>query len=295
MSNSAPLLMVVMGPTASGKSDLAELVAENIGAHLLNADAFQVYRYMDIGTAKPARKENYALLDLKEPNEEFGVGEWLRLAEAELWDIYRQGRSAVLVGGTGFYVRALTEGYAELAPAPDPHLRRAIQARLAEEGLDALVHELTQESPAIAATLDLKNPVRVTRALEKLKSPSEPIRVSIPDFRVRKVAIVPSKDQSGVRIQHRTAKMMQNGWIEEVEQLMSLGFTNTDPGFRAIGYREIWSYLKGEISLEICQDLIIQSTVRYAKRQRTWLNKEPRLTTFSEVPSLAEALGCAGP
>lgn len=295
MSNSAPLLLVVMGPTASGKSEFAEVVAEATGARLINADAFQVYRHMDIGTAKPTQKENYSLLDLKEPNEDFGVGEWLRLAESELVGLYQQGSSAVIVGGTGFYIRALTEGYADLAPAPDPGLRQDIQLRLAEKGLESLVQELVDKAPAVAANLDLKNPIRVTRALEKLASTSDPIRITLPPFHVRKVAIVPPKDQSLSRIQHRTAKMMQNGWIEEVERLISLGFGKTDPGFRAIGYREIWSYLQGEMTLQNCQDLIIQSTVQYAKRQRTWLNKEPRLTTFSEVPSLAEALRCAGP
>lgn len=295
MSNSAPLLLVVMGPTASGKSEFAEVVAEATDARLINADAFQVYRHMDIGTAKPTQKENYSLLDLKEPNEDFGVGEWLRLAESELVGLYQQGSSAVIVGGTGFYIRALTEGYADLAPAPDPGLRQDIQLRLAEKGLEALVQELVDKAPAVAANLDLKNPIRVTRALEKLASTSDPIRITLPPFHVRKVAIVPPKDQSLSRIQHRTDKMMQNGWIEEVERLISLGFGKTDPGFRAIGYREIWSYLQGEMTLQSCKDLIIQSTVQYAKRQRTWLNKEPRLTTFSEVPSLAEALRCAGP
>lgn len=295
MSNSAPLLMVVMGPTASGKTDLAESLAQHLDAQLINADAFQVYRHMDIGTAKPTQKERYALLDLKDPNEDFGVGEWLRLAEAALQGLYKVGRSAVIVGGTGFYIRALTEGYADLSPAPDPALRSLLQNRLETEGLDVLVSELLGHLPSAAQSVDLKNPVRVTRALEKLATPSDPIQVDLPGFVLKKLAIIPSKEESTSRIQQRSANMMQNGWIEEVERLRSLGFNNTDPGFRAIGYREIWSYLNGEVSLDVCQDLIVRSTVQYAKRQRTWLNKEPRLNIFTTVPSLAEALGCAGP
>ncbi len=295
MSNSAPLLMVVMGPTASGKTDLAESLAQHLDAQLINADAFQVYRHMDIGTAKPTQKERYALLDLKDPNEEFGVGEWLRLAETALREVYKVGRSAVIVGGTGFYIRALTEGYADLSPAPDPALRSLLQNRLETEGLDVLVSELLGHLPSAAQSVDLKNPVRVTRALEKLATSSDPIQVDLPGFVLKKLAIIPSKEESTSRIQQRSANMMQNGWIEEVERLRSLGFNNTDPGFRAIGYREIWSYLNGEVSLDVCQDLIVRSTVQYAKRQRTWLNKEPRLNIFTTVPSLAEALGCAGP
>ncbi len=295
MSQSAPLLFVVMGPTASGKSYFAEILADHLDAALINADAFQVYRHMDVGTAKPTRKADYSLLDLKDPNEDFGVGEWLRLAESTLLELFQQQRSAVIVGGTGFYIRALTEGYSDLAPAPSAETRQAVQERLTLHGLEALVEELRELSPDTAATIDLKNPIRVTRALEKLIAPSDPIQVRLPEFNLRKLAIIPTKDDSNARIQQRTVQMMQNGWVEEVEQLKKLGFLDTDPGFRAIGYREIWTHLKGDLSFQACQDQIVRNTVQYAKRQRTWLKKEPRLIQFSETPTLTEALRCAGP
>src|SRR5205085_344215 len=118
-----------MGPTASGKSSLAEALAEQLDAQLINADAFQVYRGMDIGTGKSSCKERYLLLDLVSPSQQFGLGEWLRLAVVELERLFAEGRSAIVVGGTGLYIRALMEEYAEISSAPDPQLRSELMGR----------------------------------------------------------------------------------------------------------------------------------------------------------------------
>src|SRR5689334_3511641 len=128
-----------MGPTGSGKTEVAEAIAERLGAQLINADAFQVYRGMDIGTAKPTEKHRYRLLDLKQPNAGFGVGEFVQLASEELRELHHEGRDAVVVGGTGLYIRALFEGYAEMVSPPDPNLRSELMARERTKGLATLV------------------------------------------------------------------------------------------------------------------------------------------------------------
>ena len=139
------MLIAVMGPTASGKTGLAEALADELDATLINADAFQIYRGMDIGTAKPKAKSRYALLDIKNPNEGYGVGEWAQSAQAIVQDAWIAAKSVIVVGGTGLYIRALFEEYDGLHPAPDPVLRSELELREQTEGLPALYAELPKE------------------------------------------------------------------------------------------------------------------------------------------------------
>lgn len=270
------ILLAVLGPTASGKSALAEQMALELNAQLINADAFQVYRGMDIGTAKPAATDNYELLDIRNPNEEFGVGDYIDLAADLLDRCHTEGRNVVLVGGTGYYVRALLEEFDELYDAPPAELRAEIVGRIAENGLDFVAQELREKAPQLAAATDLKNPVRVQRALERLHLAKRPVR-KLPPFAQIKVGLEVEPDALESRINTRTALMVQNGWVEEVSNLRQRGFRPTDPGFRAIGYREMWRVGVGESSLEEAVATTIVETRKYAKRQRTWLRTEPRL------------------
>lgn len=272
-----PWLIAVMGPTASGKSALAEALAVHVDAVLVNADAFQVYRGLDIGTAKPADRHRYRLLDLKNPNESFGVGEWLALASAEVASAWERRQSVVVVGGTGLYIRALFESYADLAPPPDPELRAHLERRQAAEGLPALAEELTKRAPEVAARTDLKNPARVRRALERLEAPVSRLEVSLPPFRRLKLGLSCEPHELNVRIAARVHHMVQNGWVQEVERLQQAGYLPEHPGMRAIGYRSLWRTLTGEQSLTVATDQTVLETVRYAKRQRTWLRTEPNL------------------
>lgn len=284
----APVLIAVMGPTGSGKTSFAERLAGALGAQLLNADAFQIYRGMDIGTAKPENRERYRLLDLKEPNEPFGVGEFVRLANSELQDLFREGRSAVVVGGTGLYIRALFEEYADMAEAADPNLRQELMARLRDEGLESLVPELLAKRPDAAQKIDLRNPVRVTRALERLSSPGPRIRYELPPFVRTKFALMPRREVLDASIETRHRRMVQNGWVQEVKRLLLAGYCPTDPGFRAIGYRNWASHLEGNVGLEETTATIIAETRRYAKRQRTWIRSEPSVTLID--PESTDAL-----
>jgi tRNA dimethylallyltransferase len=275
--NAAPLLIAVMGETSSGKSALAEEIAAEIGAQLVNADTFQSYRGMDIGTAKPESKKQYALLDIKDPDEAFGVGEWVQLATTILTNIYERNQPAVVVGGSGLNVRALFEGYDSMAGAPDPELRESLNRRFKEEGLQPLVDELLTLKPNSADAVDLKNPIRVTRALERELSPKHTIQFQLPPFRKVKFAIQHPVETIRKRILDRTWQMVDNGWREEVATLRDAGYGPNAPGFRAHGYRELWRVLEGQLGLEEAVESIVLQVRRYAKRQRTWLKTEPGL------------------
>jgi tRNA dimethylallyltransferase len=271
----APWLIAVMGPTATGKTDLAERLANQIQAQLVNADAFQVYRGMDIGTSKPQAKERYELLDLKDPDEGFGVGEWLPLAHHLLQKCFEDGENVIVVGGTGLYIRALFEEYAEMAERPDPELRAALMRREAEFGLATLFEELTQRAPEVAKGIDPQNPARVRRALERLEAKDVLPPRQLPAFQIAKFAIEQDKSDLNAKIEYRVGGMMQNGWLEEVECLRTAGYGPGDPGFRALGYSALWKHLAGTIALVDALESIVRDTRRYAKRQRSWLRSEP--------------------
>ncbi len=274
-----PALIAVLGPTGSGKSDFAEALADRTGALLLNADAFQVYRGLDIGTNKPQDRARYELLDLVDPHEPFGVVPWVQAALPLLAQAYAEGRSVILVGGTGFYVRALMDEFADLRAAPDPELRAHFMAREEAEGLPALVAELQSLAPETAAETDLKNPVRVRRALERLQAaPADPIQ--LPPFARHKLALLPEPEWLNERLVARTSQLLAQGWLEEVKALLASGVTSEDPGMRAIGYRDVVEYLQGRLTREQLEEQIITATRQYAKRQRTWLRTEKGLVSY---------------
>lgn len=273
-----PRLVAVMGPTASGKTEAAERVAEAWDAALLNADAFQVYRGMDIGTAKPEDRSRYRLLDLRDPDEGLTVGAWVRLARAELDRLWAEGRSAVIVGGTGLYIRALLEGYDDLGEPAPPEVRLALTTRMQVEGVDALAEELRREDPAAWARVDRKNPVRVQRALERARYPAPPTPPEpLPPFAVAKFAIDPGVERGDEAIRSRVRRMVYDGWVLEVQRLAERGYGPGDPGFRAHGYVAMHGVLRGEVGLEEAMDRTVVEVRRYAKRQRTWLRSEPNL------------------
>jgi len=280
-----PFLVGVMGPTASGKTDLAEELAVILDAQLVNADAFQIYRGMNIGTAKPERKSEYRLLDIRNPSEGFGVGEYVSLAEVVLRECWEARRNVVVVGGTGLYIRALFEEYGEMAAAPDPDLRN----RLNEKTLDELVAELQQADRASAERVDLRNRVRVQRALERIYTPEPSVPVRLPPFQKRKYAVVRDPAETVERITRRVEAMVKNGWVQEVRQLANAGYAPTDPGLRALGYRAVWQHLNGEVELNEAVATTIAETRRYAKRQRTWLRSEPNLMVLDSGNALVHA------
>ena len=270
--------MAVMGQTASGKTDLAEFIADAWGAVLVNADAFQMYRGMDIGTAKPADPSRYQLMNTLDPNEEYGVGEFAVQAQQILSSAYAERRDVVIVGGTGLYIRALMDEWQDMQAAPDPALRTHLDA----QSLEDLVGQLPTEK---REGIDLQNKARVRRALERHLSPTAAIRISLPPFRKFKIALDWPVDEINSRIDRRVEIMWETGWPDEVLHLMKKGFDERCFGFRAIGYSQIAQFLRGGINEGVCRELIQAQTRAYAKRQRTWLRSEKGLVLGSPSPS----------
>lgn len=282
-----------MGPTASGKTALAEGLAAHFDAALLSADAFQIYRRFDIGTAKPEHRELYSFIDIREPEEPFGVGEFVGLAASKLAELFQSGRSAVLVGGTGLYVRALLESYADMHPPPNPALRAKIAQDMEQHGLASAYQKLLEIAPERARLVDSSNPRRVARSLEKALSGDSQLSFELPAFTIIKLGLVPPKEALDRSIERRLSAMMERGFAKEVEDLIAGGLSDSAPAMRAIGYRTMARAVRGEVSQEEAFKSILTETRQYAKRQRTWLRKEPNLTCFAAEPGesvLAEVL-----
>ena len=284
-----------MGPTGSGKSAIAEALAERLDAQLVNADAFQVYIGLDIGTNKPTNRSDYRLLDLKAADQSYGVGEYVIDAAAVLAEQFAAGRSVVVVGGTGLYIRALFEEYKDLLGSPNQGLRDELSSLSLPEMLERL------DAVATTPDLDRSNRRRVQRALERALQPTAPISFTIPGFHKAKLGIQFPVESLDVELAIRTERLLRSGWIEEVEGLLKAGLSPQSASFKAIGYAEISRFLGGGFSFEELQDQVQLQTRQYAKRQRAWMRSEPNLiplhrdslrsATVSEIESMLQQIG----
>ena len=286
----AAQVIFILGPTASGKSRLAMEVARKTGAEICSVDAFQIYRGLDIGTAKPsamARKEvPHHLLDLVDPEEGFTAADYLRRAGTVLTDLKKKGKKAVWVGGTGLYHKILTEGLAK-APGTDGKVAAELEAKSTAE----LVEEIRRVDPEWSEKADLQNRRRLIRALavwrqtaRKMSSWQREETVAGPLAGAPTFALVPDLDALAAVIRTRVAGMIQDGWVEEVRKLRERGGWRGCPGGRAIGYREIELVVAGRLSREEAGDKIVAATRAYAKRQLTWLKRVPNLVIIEAKP-----------
>ena len=280
-----PPTIVVLGPTATGKSALGLALAERLGGEIVNADALQVYRGFDLGTAKPSSEERsrvrHHLLDVAEPEERFSAGEFARRARAAIAEIALRGARPIVVGGSGLYLRALLEGISPIPPG-DREARRRLLRRLEEEGLPALHEELGRSDPATAARLPAADTQRILRALEVVETTGTPLsewiaRRPYGEERLAAVRVGLTLPRALLydAIARRVDCMVERGWVEEVERLLSRGLSPSAPAFQAIGYRQIARHVAGEWSLEHALEETVRATRRYAKRQMTWFRKEP--------------------
>jgi tRNA dimethylallyltransferase len=278
-----PLLGVV-GPTASGKTDLALALASRLPVEILVADSRQVYRGMEIGTAKPDAAARAAvphhLLDLAEPDEQFTVAQWVRAARSMLPEVAERGRLPMLVGGTGLYVSALIEGHDYEAQAWAPEVRAALTERLDAEGVEPLAAELAALDPDRAAVTDLRNPRRVVRALERAMAggAESSSRATPYPGRVALVGISRPRDVLYRRIDERARRLFEaDGLLGEVAALLERGFGPQLRPMTGHGYREAARHLAGEWSLEEAIDVTARRTRQYAKRQLTWFRRDTRI------------------
>jgi tRNA dimethylallyltransferase len=286
-----PPALAIVGATATGKSALALALAKELGGEIINADALQVYRGFDLGTAKPKAAERAAvphhLIDILEPHERYSAGEFARRAREAMAEIEGRGKVPIVVGGSGLYLRALFSGLSPIPPG-DPEVRAELCRRLGEEGLPALAAELARRDPETAARLPPGDTQRILRALEVALVTGVPLSawISRQPFGTQGIAAI----QVGLtvargllydRIASRVAEMVAGGWVEEVTGLLQRGLEPTLPAFQAIGYRQLARHVQGEQPLEASIADTVQATRRFAKRQETWFRKEPGLTWFT--------------
>jgi len=278
-------LLVLVGPTAVGKTDVAVRLAARLPLEAVSADSRQVYRGMDIGTGKPTPAERAALphhlLDVVDPHERYHAARFRREALEAIEAIRARGRLALVVGGTGLYVRALLKG---LHPAPpaDPTVRRELEASLAAHGPEALHRRLAARDPRAAARLHPRDHVRIVRALEvdvlggRGAERADWAR-AVPPFRLLMVGLRQPREALNRRIGDRVRGMVARGMMAEVRQLLAAGYDDTLPAMGGIGYRQFAAVLRGAISEADAVRLMIRDTTRYAKRQMTWFARDPEI------------------
>ncbi|HMM65792.1 MAG TPA: tRNA (adenosine(37)-N6)-dimethylallyltransferase MiaA [Dokdonella sp.] len=280
-----PRIIFLMGPTASGKTRLACELAERHGVDLVSVDSALVYRGMDIGTAKPdaatLARFPHRLIDIRDPAQAYSAAEFRADALAELGRITASGRIPLLVGGTGLYFRALERGLSPLPPA-DAGLRAALAREAATLGKSRMHERLARLDPDTAARLNVNDSQRVQRALEvielsgqRLSSQRGGLRERLP-YRVLKLALMPGdRAPLHARISRRFDAMIEDGLVAELERLRSDPRWSADlPSMRAVGYRQGWAYLSGQVSLDEFRMAAIHATRQLAKRQITWLRSE---------------------
>ncbi|WP_386065331.1 tRNA (adenosine(37)-N6)-dimethylallyltransferase MiaA [Tahibacter sp. UC22_41] len=280
-----PLAVLLMGPTASGKTALACALTERFPIELISVDSALVYRGLDIGSAKPdaatLARHPHRLIDIRDPAEPYSAGEFRSDALREMAQITAAGRVPLLVGGTGLYFRALMRGFSDL-PAAEPALRAQLQAELERDGLAALHARLAAQDPAAAARIRASDTQRVLRALEVIALTGQPLsalqqgREQPPPYRLLKLALVP-QDRAPLhaRIAERFDLMLAGGLIEEVQALRARGDLHADlPAVRAVGYRQVWQCLDGEFDRAELRERGIFATRQLAKRQITMLRAE---------------------
>ncbi len=272
------MIPVLAGPTASGKTALALGLGKRFPIEIISADAMMVYRGMDIGTAKPTLEERrgvpHHLLDVVNPDEAFNVADYVRLAEQAIREVLERKKIPLVVGGTGFYIRALSDGLPTV-PEADEKVQAELYERLEREGLEKLLRELEEISPKDAKRTE-RNPRRVVRALEIIqrtgKAPSD-FPMTTPAFSYDKVILAPTMEQLRPRIEARTETMFAAGLIDEVIRLFRQ-YPTLATAKQAIGYKEVVDYLAGQMTLEQAKAAVTLATTQYAKRQRTWFRKE---------------------
>lgn len=286
-----PAPIAIVGATATGKSALAMALAEELPGEIVNADALQVYRGFDIGTAKPGPAERarvpHHLIDILDPSERWSAGEFARRARQAIDEIQGRGRTPVVVGGSGLYLRALFEGISPVPPG-DPEMRSELRERLAREGLEPLAAELARADPETAERLAPGDTQRVLRALEVVRVSGRTLSSWIAEqpFGIQRIAVL----RLGLtlprvllydRIAERVVRMVEEGWVEEVARLLARGLDPGLPAFQAIGYRQIVRHLNAEWSLDDAIADTVKATRRFAKRQETWFRREPDVIWFS--------------
>ena len=281
-------LICIAGPTASGKTALSILLAKELGGEIVSCDSMQVYRYMDIGTAKPTVRERagipHYMLDVCDPREDFSVSRYCEMATPIIQDILARGKTAIVAGGTGLYMDALIRGNS-FAPCPSTGRREELEAIAASQGIGAVIAMLEKVDPESAARLHPSDEKRIIRAMEVYLETGE----SITEHNRKTQAIPPlfhpiwlgldDADRSSLysRIDRRVDAMLESGLLDEIRSLLNRGIPESCTAMQAIGYKEYLAALNGHCTVEEATLLVKQSSRRYAKRQLTWFRRNPQI------------------
>lgn len=277
-----PKIIAIVGPTASGKTGLSLKLAKKFNGEVVNADSRQIYKGMNIGTAKEKKDKNkkgyfvngiqHHLIDIANPDDEFTLAHYKKVAFTAIDDILKRKKLPIITGGTGLYIKAIVENYDIPAVAPDLILRQELN----QKSLLDLVKMLKNKDPKVAKKIDLKNPRRVIRALELALSDNgknKKIKKSSPLYQTLQIGLNPSRQDLYERINKRVEAQIKNGLVNEVKKLAKK-YSFGMPSMSGIGYRQIGFYLRGEKTLVEAIEMIKRDTRRYAKRQMTWFKKE---------------------
>jgi tRNA dimethylallyltransferase len=286
---SAPLI-IICGATATGKSSLAIKAALEIGAEIINADSMQLYRGMDIGTAKVTLDERqgvpHHLLDILEVSQTASVAAYQELARLKISEIWGRGNPAIIVGGTGLYIKSIID---EMNfPDTDPAIRARLEEDAESFGAAALFARLQEQDPEAAATIDSANTRRVIRALEVIEATGKPYSANLPEDVSSRypdtvhIGLEVSRETLAPRIQSRVDKMWEEGFVAEVEELLGQGLLEGATAQKAIGYSQIIALLNGEIDEATARESTVTATRQYVRRQETWFKRDSRITWLSQ-------------
>lgn len=300
MSDLRPPLYAVVGPTASGKTALAMALAEAMNGEIVSLDSAQVFRGLDVGTAKPTKEERekvpHHLIDVIEPDQQWSAAQYARAADEVIASLRTAGKTPILCGGTGLWLRALIHGMFDV-PEIDPAIRTAVREELALRGAPAMHEELAKIDPAAAARIKPADPQRIGRAIEVFRQTGVPIselqaRHGFKEDRHRLIAagIAWPKEQLSERIVERTHLMYRSGILDEVKSCLERGIAPNAPGLSIIGYRDATRCALGELSVDEAIAATILATRQYAKRQRNWFRAEKALEWFAPAATPAEIL-----
>ena len=281
-------IICIAGPTASGKTALAVELAKELGGEVVSCDSMQVYKYMDIGTAKPTREEMqgipHHMIDVAEPEEDFSVSRYCQMATPVVEDILRRGKTAIVAGGTGLYMDSLIRGN-DFAPFPTTGRREALEEQADREGMEKMLQRLRQVDPETGSRLYPADRKRILRALEVY----EETGITIAEHNRRTQALPPrfsalwlgltftDRAQLYRRIDSRVELMLQQGLLEEIRLLLQRGVPRSCTAMQAIGYKEFLEAMDGRCTLEEAAALVQQSSRRYAKRQLTWFRRNENI------------------
>ena len=282
-------LIAIVGPTAIGKSRLALHLAQDFNGEIVSADSRQVYRYMDIGTAKPGRQERHLvphhLIDIINSDQDFSLSQYQQLAYQAIDAIQQRNNLALLVGGSGLYVWAILEGWGIPQVPPDPEFRRSLEEKAATGGTDEIYQQLMKVDPAIAQNIDRHNVRRLIRALEVYRYTETPAsqlqHKKAPPFDTLIIGLTTDRAELYRRIDSRVDKMIEQGLVEEVKKLVNMGHGFNLPSMSSIGYKQIGMFLRDELTLAAAIQQIKFKTHRFVRHQYSWFRpKDNRIKWF---------------